>query len=189
LIVSDSSDEAVWDRVGSGDARAFGLIWDRHADRVLTHLLASGHQRADAEELAATAFLELWRRRSAVRFVDGSVLPWLIVTARNVARNAVRAQRRYGRLLSQLSAPDPASDPADDVADRDATVRLLRETIRAAKPVDGDLLAMTALEGFSLRDAAAAVGLTEAAARSRLSRFRTQLRSTLTTEARIEGGA
>jgi RNA polymerase sigma-70 factor (ECF subfamily) len=69
--VGESSDEAVWRRVIAGDARAFGLIWDRHADRVVRHLLAGGQSHADAEELAATAFLELWRRRSAVRFVEG----------------------------------------------------------------------------------------------------------------------
>ncbi|WP_301114842.1 sigma-70 family RNA polymerase sigma factor [Microbacterium sp.] len=186
--MGESTDEAVWRRIVAGDARAFGLIWDRHADRVVRHLLADGHQQADAEELAATAFLELWRRRSAVRFVDGSALPWLIVTTRNVARNARRARRRYARLLSSLPMPQHVPDPAEHVADLDASTRLLRETIRSANPVDGDLLAMTALEGFSLRDAALAVGMTEPAARSRLSRFRIQLRSHLA-NASLEGGS
>jgi len=172
-----------------GDARAFGLIWDRHADRVVRHLLSMGHQLADAEELAASAFLELWRRRSVVRFVEGSVLPWLLVTTRNVARNAARAHRRYGKLLAALPSPAFAPDPAEDLADRDASLRLLRETIRSAKPVDGDLLAMTALEGFSVGDAAVAVGLTEAAARSRLSRFRSQLRTQITSESPAQGGS
>lgn len=186
--VSESSDEAVWRRVVAGEARAFGVIWDRHGDRVLRHLLASGQQYADAEDLTAAAFLELWRRRSAVRFVDGSVLPWLIVTARNVARNADRARRRYARLLSSLPMPSSAADPAEHIADADASARLLRDTLRSASAVDGDLLAMTALEGFSVRDAASALGITEPAARSRLSRFRSRLRTQLAAEAPVEGG-
>lgn len=187
--MGESSDEAVWRRVVAGDARAYGLVWDRHADRVMSHLLADGHQDAAAEELRATAFLELWRRRGVVRFVDGSVLPWLIVTARNVARNATRARRRYERLLTTLPKPAHAPDPADHIADLDASARLLRDTIRSAKPIDGDLLAMTALEGFSIGDAAGVLGLSESAARSRLSRFRSQLRSQLSSELSLKGGA
>ena len=187
--MGESSDEDVWRQVVAGDARAFGLIWDRHAERVMKHLLAAGHQHADAEDLAAAAFLELWRRCAAVRFVDGSVLPWLIVTTRNVARNAARSRRRYGLLLSKLPSPNNAPDPADHIADMAASEELLRNTISSAKAMDCDLLAMTALEGFSVRDAALALGSTEAAARSRLSRFRSQLRTHLSTEARAEGGS
>lgn len=187
--MAEASDEVVWRRVVAGDPRAFGSIWDRHSDRVFRHLLSMGQKHADAEELAASAFLELWRRRSTVRFVDGSVLPWLIVTTRNVARNATRAHRRYGRLLAALPPPPVVPDPADGVTDRDATERLLRETVRSVAAIDGDLLAMTALEGFSVRDAAAVLGLTEAAARSRLSRFRSQLRTHLMSDAPAKGGS
>ncbi len=185
----DNSDEDIWRRVVAGDQRAFGAIWDRHAGRVLAHLLASGQQWADAEDVAAMSFLELWRRRSAVRFVGGSVLPWLIVTTRNVARNATRSRRRYQRLLAQLPEPSPAPDPADRVSDLAASEQLLRNTIRSADAMDGDLLALTALEGFSLRDAALALGISEPAARSRLSRFRSQLRTQLTAQPYVEGGS
>lgn len=41
--MGESSDEDVWRQVVAGDARAFGLIWDRHADRVMKHLLPTGH--------------------------------------------------------------------------------------------------------------------------------------------------
>ncbi len=75
-------DEDVWHDVLEGDARQFGLIWDRHRDRVLRHLLKTGALSADAEDLTAIVFLELWRRRASVRFVDGSLLPWLIVTVK-----------------------------------------------------------------------------------------------------------
>jgi RNA polymerase sigma factor (sigma-70 family) len=163
------------------------MIWDRHAERVMAHLRACGHQYADADELTAAAFLELWRRRSRVRFVDGSVLPWLIVTSRNVARNATRARRRYAKLLAQLPDPVEHRDPAEILADLDSSTRILRTTVAAAKPLDSDLLSLTAIEGFSVKDAANALGLSESAARTRLSRFRSQLRIQITSDARNEG--
>lgn len=91
----------------------------------------------DAEDLTATVLLELWRRRRSVRFVDGSLLPWLIVTATNVLRNSVRARRRYRAFLPALPPAPPAPDPAEQVTDRHAsTVESVREAMADAKPVD-----------------------------------------------------
>lgn len=188
--MTDDSDDAVWRRVVAGEARAYGEIWDRHRDRVFRHLRVRGSAPADAEDLTAVVFLELWRRRGAVRFVDGSLLPWLIVTAQNVLRNADRAQRRYRRFLSALPEPAHTPDHAERIADQnDERVVRLRAAIAAARPADARLLAMTALEGFTVREAAAALGLTESAAKMRLSRLRADLRTSVDAQPLLEGGS
>ena len=180
----------MWHLVLAGDSRRFGIVWDRHHDRVFRHLIASGNTASGAEDLTAAAFLELWRRRGAVRFVDGSLLPWLIVTAQNVSRNAARAKRRYERFLAALPAPSVTPDPADLIADRDHEHLItLREAIAAARPDDATLLAMTALEGFTIREAAAALGLTESAAKMRLTRLRRRLKTAVTSQPLSEGGS
>lgn len=187
--MTEDSDDAVWRRVAAGEARAYGVIWDRHRDRVFRHLLARGNGAADAEDLTAVVFLELWRKRGAVRFVDGSLLPWLIVTAQNVLRNADRAQRRYRRFLSALPEPVDTPDHAERIAElNDERIVRLRTAIAAAKPADARLLAMTALEGLTVREAALALGLTESAAKMRLSRLRADLRSSVDAHPLLEGG-
>ena len=171
--MEDDSDEALWALVVGGEPRSYGVIWDRHRDRVFRHVIRLGGELQDAEDLTAATFLELWRRR-------GSVLPWLIVTAHNVYRNDARARRRYRRFLASLPAADPASVRASDPAVlvegidavRDARVRA---AMAGARPADVRLLAMTALEGFSVKDAAAAIGVSESAAKMRLSRLRRRL--------------
>lgn len=186
----NESDEMVWRLVLSGDARRYGTIWDRHRDRIFHHLIASGNSSTSAEDLAAATFLELWRRRDAVRFVDGSLLPWLIVTAQNISRNAARARRRYERFLTALPAPPLAPDPAEAIAARDTGHLIaLRAAIAGARPADATLLAMTALEGFTIREAALALGLTESAAKMRLNRLRTRLRTAVAAQPLAEGGS
>ena len=180
------SDESVWQRVVAGDGRSYGLIWDRHQSRVTRHLRLSGSDWADAEDLTAAVFLELWRRRSAVRFVDGSVLPWLIVTAQNTHRNAQRATRRYRAFLASLPEADPVPDHADRIAEfDDARLVRLRSMLANARPADARLLAMTSVEGFTVREAAAVLGLSESAAKMRLTRLRQRLSTAL--EPAIEG--
>jgi RNA polymerase sigma-70 factor (ECF subfamily) len=185
----DDSDDAVWHRVVSGDARAYGEIWDRHRDRVFRHLIVRGNGALEAEDLTAVVFLELWRRRGAVRFVDGSLLPWLIVTAQNVLRNADRAQRRHRRFLAALPPPADTPDHAERIADEnDERIARLRSAIAAARPADARLLAMTAVEGFTVREAASALGITESAAKMRLSRLRADLRAQVGPHLFLEGG-
>ena len=174
----DASDETIWARVLGGASAAYGLIWDRHRARVLRHLVAIGVEPVDAEDLLAIVFLELWRKRSSVRFVDGSVLPWLIVVARNASRNAARSRIRYRALLERLPEPPSPLDPAEAFGDLDASrVQQVREVLAEARSVDRDLLALTVLEGFSVVEAARVVGMNEGAARMRLSRLRSRLRA------------
>lgn len=173
-------DEDVWRDVVEGRAHRFGLIWDRHRDRVFRHLVRAGAPLPDAEDLTAAVFLELWRRRGSVRFVDGSLLPWLIVTAQNVCRNSARARSRYRAFLAKLPPPLPVADPAEEVAERHGPAAAqVRVVMASVSGTDRRLLALTVLEQFTVREACLAVGLSESAAKMRLSRLRTRLRAAL----------
>lgn len=178
--MEDVQDEAVWQRVLGGAAEQFGVVWDRHHHRVFRHLVKGGIAPSEAEDLTATVFLELWRRRHAVRFVEGSALPWLIVTAQNVLRNSRRARRRYRTFLAKLPPPEHAPDPARQVAERNGalTTHVRRELARADE-TDRYLFVLTALEHFTIPEAAAATGISVPAAKMRLSRLRTRLKATL----------
>jgi DNA-directed RNA polymerase specialized sigma24 family protein len=106
---SDVSDEVLWRQVINGDGEAFGLLFDRHHERVGRHALKVLGVPHLAEEITAVVFYEAWRRRANIRMVDHSILPWLLVTANNIVRNHVRQQRRYRHFLSQLPAPEDAA--------------------------------------------------------------------------------
>jgi len=182
------SDEATWALVLAAQPAAFGDIWDRHCDRILTYLLRLEGSRADAEDLTAVVFLELWRHRDTVRFVDGSMLPWLIVTAQNVHRNAARSRRRYRAMLATLPSPAPLMTTADAEMN-DPRAEIARRIIASSRGTDRDLAILTVVEGFTVAEAAQAVGLTEPAARMRLSRLRSKIRSATSPAAALEGGA
>ena len=74
----------LWSRARNGDALAFAAIFDLHRDRVFRQAVRLLDSPPDAEDVCASAFLELFRRRDDVRIVNGSVLPWLLVTTANL---------------------------------------------------------------------------------------------------------
>lgn len=182
----------MWAAACAGDAESFGLVFDRHQARAYRHACRLIGDVTQAQDVTATAFLELWRRRAAVRVVDGSVLPWLLVTVTNVARNTRRSTRRYRALLDRLPRGDTARDTADEALDRLGVAGLspdLGAALATLKPVDQALLVLVTLEGYSIANAAEVTGLTEGAAKTRLSRARAGLRAvafpTCTTEGAI----
>lgn len=176
---ADRSEAALWSRAGEGDADAFGGIFDLHRDRVFRHAYGLLRNRADAEDAAGAAFLELWRRRSAVRIVNGSVLPWLLVSVTNVCRNLERSRRRHRRLLDALPHSDDHPS-AEETALGGLTMDAeLAAALAALPPADAALFALVALEDHPVAEAAAVLGIRPGAARTRLHRIRTRLQRDL----------
>ncbi|MEV6863779.1 sigma factor [Streptosporangium subroseum] len=77
-----------------------------------------------AEDVMSLTFLEAWRLRHRIDADGGSLRPWLLGIATNVARNTRRAARRYDDALTRMpraeqvpitinEAKDPKSLQAD----------------------------------------------------------------------------
>jgi RNA polymerase sigma factor (sigma-70 family) len=175
--VEHESDAAEWTAAVAGDGEAFGRIFDRHRDRVWRHGLRLAPTTTDADDLVAITFFEAWRNRERVRVVEGSVLPWLLVTATNVGRNLRRSAGRYTALLERLPPASDAPDPADRVVAPEITAQLARLSLP-----DRQVLTLCVLEGYSERDAAAALGVAPGTVKSRLSRARRRLASAVISE-------
>jgi RNA polymerase sigma-70 factor (ECF subfamily) len=175
--VSSRDGTTQWELARAGDESAFGAIFDAHRDRVFRHAYRFVADRHDAEDVLATTFLELWRRRDTVGLVDGSVLPWLLVTASNTALSSRRARQRYQKLLGRIPHDEALPSAEEEAFARQETLdSRLREALHRLRDIDRGLVALVMLEGYPTAEAAAALGITPGTARTRLSRVRTRLR-------------
>jgi RNA polymerase sigma factor (sigma-70 family) len=171
-------DESVWVRARDGDADAFTAIYDRHHDRVYRHSLRLAPTVHDTEDVVALVFLEAWRRRAYVRIVDGSVLPWLLVTANYVAANASRSARRHRIAMAKLPVQESIDDATDDVLERiDGTgrERRLRAAFAHLSSNDRDVLTLCVVHELPLASAATALRVPVGTVKSRLSRAKDRL--------------
>ncbi len=173
-VTDDLSESDEWTLALSGQGEAFGRIFDRHMARVRRHSVRLVSRPADAEDVVAITFLEAWRSRARVRIVDGSVLPWLLVTATNVARNLERSTRRYRDVLSRLPVAEITFDPTH-TEQTDVTLALSNLGL-----IDQRVIVLCVLEGYSERDAASALGIPVGTVKSRLSRAKARLRARVT---------
>jgi RNA polymerase sigma factor (sigma-70 family) len=178
----DEVDAELLARMAHDDAAAFGMLYDRHVQRVYAHCVGQLGTAQDADDLTAVVFLEAWRHRTGIRIVSGSALPWLLLTATNVARNHKRAMRRYRGALSRIPAPEVIHDHAEDVAQRHATapaVTALADALSKLNASDREVISLCLLGGLSYQETAEILGLSHAAVRSRLLRARRSIRASL----------
>jgi RNA polymerase sigma factor (sigma-70 family) len=177
-----AGDDECWRAAIRGDPAAFALVFDRHADAVYRQCLRRTGSVADAEDLTSMTFLQAWRARDRVRFVDGSARPWLLTVAANLARNHARAARRYRHQLARLPRDRPAEDAADaalDNLERVAAERAVAAALAELAPAEQDVVSLCDLSELSYAEAAQVLDVPIGTIRSRLSRARAHLRARL----------
>jgi RNA polymerase sigma factor (sigma-70 family) len=167
-----ADDRADWALAVAGDGEAFGRVFDRHRARVLRHSVRLVAAIGDAEDVVAIVFLEAWRKRHLLHFVDGSALPWLLATATNVSHNLARSSRRYERLLAKLPEAEPVGDHADGFGDDDALSALRTLSLR-----DQQVVTLCVIEGLSEKETASTLKIPLGTVKSRLSRAKARLAS------------
>lgn len=121
------SDSDLWRAAIEGDPSAFGAVFDRHVDQILTACTRRLGSRDDGEDATLEVFVVAWQRASRVHFVDDSALPWLLAVAANVARTRVRTRSREQRRLLRMVPDTLSADTADE-----AIAAVERETVAAS---------------------------------------------------------
>ncbi|MBB4744597.1 RNA polymerase sigma-70 factor (ECF subfamily) [Actinoplanes octamycinicus] len=168
---------------GPGGDEDVGDLFDRHARAVYNHAFRLTGSWSLAEEITQRTFLTAWQRRADIRLVDGSPLPWLLVTAGHHARTEQRTLTRWRNRLLRSPTAGTEADPADDVAGRLDDERRMRAVLAAVGRLpraEREAVALCLWSGVGYPEAAAVLGVTETAVRSRVSRARARLTRLLT---------
>lgn len=179
----EESDEKLWLACVAGDAEAFGVLFERHADAVFRCCLTRCGSWHDAEELVSVTFLEAWRQRTRLKLQRNSVLPWLLGVATNANRNRARAAKRHLAFLAKLPFSDPRHgehevDHADAVTTRlnaERSVRELLDSTVGLSSGERGVVILCLMNDVGLEDAAMALGIRPGTVKSRLNRARTKL--------------
>lgn len=174
-----ADDQDLWQRTRTGDAEAFGDLYERHARTVQSYCLWRTADLQSAEDATATVFLEAWRKRERLALTTDSAAPLLLGIANNVVRRQWRSQRRHRDVLERARnvGQAPSDLEAEAIARLDAIGQLREggEAIRGLPRREREVLALLAWSNLSYGEIAAALGLPIGTVRSRLARARERL--------------
>jgi len=165
-------------------AERFSRLYTSTYAAVLAYALRRTTSRQDAEDVVSATYLTAWRHLDEV--ADARVpLAWLYRVAAGHVANQRRGSGRFAALrlrLFSVPVPQRSNNPADAaVAEADAgSVLAALATLSAG---DQELLRLTAFEGLSPTEIAAAWGLPSRLVRVRLHRARRRLQAALDRQA------
>ena len=165
------------------DADAFEVFYREHLDavrRFVARRVADAHLAAD---LTAEIFLAAIDSASSYRAERGVPAAWLIGIARHVVATEFRRQSRHSSVVDRISGRrqlDPDSlARIEERIDAERTARKLYDALASLPRRDRALMELVAVDGLSITEAAAVLGVKPGTARVRLHRSRARMQSQL----------
>lgn len=181
------NDAELLQRIRAGALDDFAELVRRHQARVFGILRRYERDAQRVEDLAQETFLKTWR---ALAQFDGRA-PFEHWISRIAVRTALDHLRREKRRRNEIALPDLGADALDwlrspdeknEVDSRDAA-EILHRALRQLSPVDRAVITMQELQGCSVKEIAAALGVSGVAVRVRALRARAKLKRALETMA------
>ena len=158
----DLSDFALAERAGAGDESAFETLDRRHRSTLLRHCRGILRNSHDAEEAVQGVLLKAYRALSAGQR-PASLLPWLMVIARNECFDIIRARRSTEEL--PLNVASSATRPDDLVVHREE-LRALRADMKELPTAQRAALVLRSMGDLPHAEIARLLGGTAADART-----------------------
>jgi RNA polymerase sigma-70 factor (ECF subfamily) len=153
-------DAALARRAGSGEAEAFGVLYDRYVDAVYRYVFYRVRNEAEAEDVTSDVFMRALRAIPKYE-PRQAFLAWLY----RIARNAVIDRSRRQGARQQVSFEDALAHPnADQVVNPDAGLlagsdaSVVRVAMQQLTPLQQEILVLRYVEGYDTKTISKLVG-------------------------------
>lgn len=174
-------DETLLSQAAAGDRAAFAQLVVQTRGRVFRYARTLVRSDDDAEEVLQRTFIAAWRGASTFEG-RAKAFVWLCTIARHTAERAGRLRAGAPKHFEALDAPEiEALGCAAGFGDPETLTAELEETHRVRRALEGlpeeerEILTLRDVEGLSGPEVEAILGLSRAAAKSRLHRARLRL--------------
>lgn len=146
------------------DREAFGALYDRHVVRVYRHIYYMVGNAAEAEDLAAQAFLQAWEAIERYEIRGAPFVSWLLRIAHNLGVSYLRSRREGAQLPETLVDHGSQRNPEEAVQQQMEGERV-REAILGLRDEQRQVIILRFVEDLDYREVAEIVGKSVAAVR------------------------
>lgn len=161
----------------AGEVHAFGELVERYQNLVCAVAYSRTGDRVTSEDVGQQTFLAAWNGLDNIR-EPGQIRSWLCSVARNLSGKAVRVRQREPSTDSEAldANPSPSSDPLASMISRESEAAVW-EALAELPETYREPLVLFYRENQSVKQVALGLGISEDAAKQRLSRGRQALKA------------
>jgi RNA polymerase sigma-70 factor (ECF subfamily) len=116
----------------SADREAFKRLFEHFAPRIKGLMLKAGCSADEAEEIAQTALIAVWRKANQFDPSTSGAAAWIFTIARNLRIDMFRSKARADRVRGVAELPD-TPDPAEPV---DAVLSRVQDAARITSAIE-----------------------------------------------------
>ncbi len=143
----------------TGDAEAFGRLYDHYVTMVHRYAYHRVGDRATAEDITSETFVRALRRIDSLSFQGRDVGAWLVTIARNIIRDHVKSSRyRLEVTTADMRDADRATDGPEDAVVQHLTNQQLLECVRQLGSEQQECIVLRFLHGLSVSETAEIMG-------------------------------
>ncbi|WP_016909204.1 ECF subfamily RNA polymerase sigma factor, BldN family [Streptomyces xiaopingdaonensis] len=143
------------ERAQSGEAEAFGRLYDQYSDTVYRYIYYRVGGRATAEDLTSETFLRALRRISTFTWQGRDFGAWLVTIARNLVADHFKSSRFRLEVTTgeMLDANEVERSPEESVLESLSNASLL-QAVRRLNPQQQECVTLRFLQGLSVAETA-----------------------------------
>jgi RNA polymerase sigma-70 factor (ECF subfamily) len=149
----------------TGDADAFGLLFDHYHGSVYRFLVHRTRSTTLAEDLTSETFFRALRSMSSFRWQGKDFGAWLMTIARNLCTDHFKAGKTRLELTTEDMSlhDDSTTEGPEDTVLASLTNEVLLEAMTELPAEQRDCLVMRFLQGMSISETAAVLGRSDGA--------------------------
>ena len=167
------NDQHLAAQAASGDAAAFGLLLERHYDRVFRVVYSVLRHQSDAEDVTQEIWAALPKKLRQWRG-DAKISSWLHRIALNAAKDSLRRAATQSRTTASYAELETLS--REETADTQKRLSWLQSALETLSEDLRETAALTLGEEMNFAQAADVLGIAEGTVAWRMSEIRKRLK-------------
>ncbi|BCX15819.1 MAG: ECF subfamily RNA polymerase sigma factor [Candidatus Parcubacteria bacterium] len=155
----DQDEEVLVKQAIEGDAKAFGLIYDKYQPSIFRFIYLKVGHREEAEDLTHQTFLSAWQSIGEFQQRNLPISSWLYRIARNKVIDYYRTRKMTLELEKndQESEENLATNPFESLSQK-MSLEIVEKALRLLPPHYQDVLIMRFVEEMSYKEISQVIG-------------------------------
>ncbi|MGI8695435.1 MAG: RNA polymerase sigma factor SigM [Mycobacteriales bacterium] len=170
---TEPSDTELLRAHADGDPTAFETLIRRHRDRLWAVALRTMRDPEEAADALQDALISAFRAAGSFR-AESAVTTWLHRIVVNACLDRIRRRKVRPTVAVPEAGPGEPVEGRDRIAERD-TAMAVEAALRQLPPEQRAAIVLVDIQGFSIADSAAVLGVAEGTVKSRCARGRGRL--------------